>query len=100
MPEVHDKRAEENLLVMRREVEEKNSQILRTEYAVSFTAVVAGLLMCFVASYVEMPVWMRLLLITLALVLILTVDFIAVGIEQKAGYYECRNCHHRYILTY
>jgi len=29
-----------------------------------------------------------------------TVAFIAVGIEQKAGYYECQNCHHRYVPTY
>ncbi len=32
MAEAYDKRAEENLLAMRREVEEKNRQMLRTEY--------------------------------------------------------------------
>ncbi len=26
--------------------------------------------------------------------------FIAVGIEQKTGYYERQNCHHRYVPTY
>ena len=29
-----------------------------------------------------------------------SLSFIAVGIEQKAGYYECKNCHHRYVPTY
>ena len=67
MAEAYDKRAEENLLAMRREVEEKNRQMLRTEYWIAFPAVIA---------------------------------FIAVGIEQKAGYYECQHCHHRYVPTY
>ena len=100
MAEAYDKRAEENLLAMRREVEEKNRQMLRTEYWIAFPAVIAGLVMVFVASFIEMPVWLRITLIVFALVMIFTVAFIAVGIEQKAGYYECQNCHHRYVPTY
>lgn len=100
MAEVYDKRAEENLLEMRRQVEEKNRQLLRTEYLISFPAVIAGLFMCFVAAYVELPVWVRATLIAVAVVMILTVAFIAVGIEQKAGYYECQKCHDRHIPTY
>ena len=91
MAEAYDKRAEENLLAMRREVEEKNRQMLQT---------IAGLIMVFVASFLEMPVWLRIALIVFALIMIFTVAFIAVGIEQKAGYYECQNCHHRYVPTY
>ena len=34
MTEVYDKRAEENLLEMRRQIEEKNRQLLRTEYLI------------------------------------------------------------------
>ena len=100
MAEVYDKRAEENLLEMRRQVEEKNRQLLRTEYLISFPAVIAGLFMCFVAAYVELPVWVRATLIAVAVVMILTVAFIAVGIEQKAGYYECQKCHDRHIPSY
>ena len=100
MAEAYDKRAEENLMAMRREVEEKNRQMLRTEYLISFPAVIAGLFMCFVAAYVELPVWVRATLIAVAVVMILTVAFIAVGIEQKAGYYECQKCHDRHIPTY
>ena len=51
MAEAYDKRAEENLLAMRREIEEKNRQMLRTEYWISFPAVIAGLVMVFVASF-------------------------------------------------
>ena len=100
MAESYDKRAEENLLAMKREVEEKNRQMLRMEYWLALPTVIAGLAMVFMASFIEMPVWLRIVLILFALVMIFTVSFIAVGIEQKAGYYECQNCHHRYVPTY
>lgn len=80
MTEAYDKRAEENLMAMRREVEEKNRQMLRTEYWIMFPAVIAGLVMVFMASFIEMPVWLRIALIVFALVMIFTVAFIAVGI--------------------
>ena len=96
----YDKRAEENLLEMRRQVEEKNRQMLRMEYLISFPTVLAGIVMCFVAAYVELPAWLRLIMIAFALVMIFAIAFIAVGIEQKAGYYECRKCHDRHIPTY
>ena len=100
MANSYDKRAEENLLAMKRELEEKNRQMLRAEYWVVIPAVPAGLVTVFVASFVTMPLWLRALLIAFALVMIFTVAFIAVGIEQKAGYYECRSCGHRYVPTY
>lgn len=100
MVESYDKRSEENLLEMRRQVEEKSRQMLRTEYLLGGPATVAGLIMCAVAAYVEMPIGPRIGLIAFALVMILAVAFIAVGIEQKTGYYECQKCHHRHVPTY
>ena len=100
MAEFYDKRAEENLLVMKREMEEKNRQLLRAEYWIVLPAVLAGIILVFVASFVAIPVWLRIVLLTFALVMIFAVAFIAVGIEQKAGYYECQSCGHRYVPTY
>ena len=100
MAEFYDKRAEENLLAMKREIEEKNRQMLRAEYWIVLPAVLSGIIMVFVASFVAMPVWLRAVLLTFALVMIFAVDFIAVGIGQKAGYYECRSCGSRYVPTY
>ena len=100
MAEAYDKRAEENLLAMRRELEEKNRQMLRMEYLIAFPVIITGLGMVFIAAFIEMPTWLRIVLIAFALVMILIVCFIAVGIEQKAGYYECQNCHNRYVPTY
>ena len=36
----------------------------------------------------------------LATILIVIMAFVALKIEQVAGYYECRKCHHKYVPTY
>ncbi len=100
MTDSYNRQAEENLLAMRREIEEKNRQMLRTEYLIGGPATAAGLIMCAIAKYVEMPNGLKIGLIAFALIMMLAVAFVAVGIEQKAGYYECRKCHDRHIPTY
>ena len=100
MTESYNKKAEENLLAMRQEVEEKNRQMLKAEVWIGAPATIAGLMLCFVASFVEMPTGLKIALIAFALAMIFAVACIAVGIEQKAGYYECQNCRHRHIPTY
>ena len=100
MTGTYDKRAEENLLEMQKDVEEKNRQLLAAEIWIGAPATVAGLVLCCVAAYAELPVWARVLLIVFALVMILIVACVAVGIEQKAGYYECGECHDRHVPTY
>ena len=64
MAEFYDKREEENLLAMKREIEEKNRQMLRAEYWIALPAVLAGIIMVFVASFVAMPVWLRIVSFT------------------------------------
>ena len=100
MKEVYDKIAEDNLLAMRRELEEKNRQMLNLEIVIGAPATIAGLVLCGVAAYVEMPNRLRMGLIVYAVVMIVVVAFIAVGIEQKAGYYECQKCFDRHVPTY
>jgi transcriptional regulator with XRE-family HTH domain/DNA-directed RNA polymerase subunit RPC12/RpoP len=100
MTESYDQRAEENLIAMRKEVEEKNRQLLTAEIWIGAPATFAGLIMCAVAAYAELSAGFRALLIAVALVMIIIVAFVAVGIEQKAGYYECQYCHHRHVPTY
>ena len=100
MTEAYNKKAEENLLAMRREVDEKNRQLLNLEIWIGAPATLAGLVLCGVASYVDMPAGLRTGIIVFAVLMILAVAFVAVGIEQKAGYYECQKCFDRHIPTY
>lgn len=98
--DIYNRRAEENLLKMKQEVEAKNRQLLGMEWAVSVPAVISGLLLCFVAPLIEVSVWLQAMIIVFGLVIIFAVGLIAVRIEQKVGYYECRHCHHRFMPTY
>ena len=100
MTETYNKKAEENLLAMKREVEEKNRQLLDLEIIIGAPAIIAGIVLFGVAAYVEMPAWLRTGLIVFAAVMTIAVAFVAVGIEQKAGYYECRKCRDRHVPTY
>lgn len=100
MTETYNRIAEENLLAMKREVEEKNRQLLKLEVMIGAPATIAGLVLCGVAAYVDMSNYLRCGLIVFAVMMIVTVAFIAVGIEQKAGYYECQKCHDRHVPTY
>ncbi|MBO5796920.1 MAG: helix-turn-helix transcriptional regulator [Clostridia bacterium] len=65
--------------------------------------VLAGLIlfaMVFVASFVPMADWLRILLIVLGFIpFIIGIGF-ALKVEQVAGYYECAKCRHRYVPTY
>ena len=100
MMESYDHTAEKNLLIMKRELEEQNRLMLKMEYLISFPVIAAGLIMCAVAAYAAVPEWTKAVLIVSALAMILTVGLIAVGIEQKAGYYECGECGCRYMPRY
>ena len=100
MAEFYSKQLEENLLAMRREVEERDRRALKLEYCLGFSAVLSGSVLILLASFLVMPFWLRMVLSAFALMMILLVSFIAVGIEQKAGYYECGCCHHRYVPSY
>lgn len=100
MAEVYDKRAEENLLKMAKEKEEKDKQLLRLEYVIGYTASITFITLIFVASYIEMAIWLRILLITIGSVIFAFGVGNAVKIEQVAGYYECQKCRHRYVPTY
>ena len=100
MTETYNKKAEENLLAMKKEVDEKNRLLLNLEIIIGVPAMLADFVIYGVAAYVEMPDDLRSGLIIFATLMILVVAFIAVGIEQKAGYYECKNCHDRHVPTY
>jgi nucleoside permease NupC len=80
----YDKQAEENMIAMRREVEEKNRQLLRTEYLIGVPAVAAVLAVCVLAAYVEMPAWVRIVLIAFSLVMLLALAFAAV-LHKRRG---------------
>lgn len=96
----NEKKLEENLLEMAKLKEEKDKQLLALEYVIGFTASITFLILIFVASYVEMETWLRILLIVAGSIIFAFGVGNAIKIEQTAGYYECSECNHKYVPTY
>ena len=98
--ENYTNKAEEKLLDMQKAKEESDKRLLLAECFVGFGASLYLFSMVFIASFVEMPTWLRILLIAIGVVQFFVACFFALRIEQKAGYYECAKCHHKYVPTY
>ena len=98
--EEKEKKAEENLLELKRQKEEADKRLLAMEIVIGVFGSVFLLTMVLIASFVSMPDWLRYVLIGVGAVVLFAMAFIAVKIEQVAGYYECARCHHKYVPTY
>ena len=61
--EDYKKQAEENLLKIEKEREQKDKQLLNLEIVIGYLSSITFLVLIFVASYVEMQLWLRVILI-------------------------------------
>ena len=95
--ENYNKEMETRLLEMTKAKQEADKRLLSLEVLVGVTATVILFVLIFVAAYVEMATWLKITLIALGFALFLAGCFCALRIEQVAGYYECRECGHRYV---
>ena len=96
----YNKKAEENLLEMKKQKEEADKRLLTIEVVMGVITMAMYLTLVMIASYVQMSDSDRILIIIPATVLVILMSFVALRIEQVAGYYECAKCHHKYIPTY
>ena len=85
------------LLEMKKQEELANKKLLSLEVVTGYMASITFLVMIFVASYVDMPTWVRVVIIAVG------ASAFAVGvtnclkIEHDAGYYECPECGEKYV---
>lgn len=96
----YDEKAEKNLVEFAKRKEESDSQLLSLEIVIGFLGAFILLALTFIASFLEMADWLRVVLIILGFIPFLIAMYFALKIEQIAGYYECRCCHHKYIPTF
>ena len=96
----YNKQAELNLIEMKRQKEEADKRLLSMEIVVVVIGVLFLLSLLSISIFINIDTWLRVLLIVLGFVVFLVACFFGIRIEQKAGYYECECCHHRYIPTY
>lgn len=85
-------------MIKQKELADK--RLLTMEVIIGILSSIILFALIFVASFVEMAEWTRILLIIVGIVPFILGILYAIKIEQVAGYYECQKCHHKYIPTY
>jgi transcriptional regulator with XRE-family HTH domain/DNA-directed RNA polymerase subunit RPC12/RpoP len=89
--------AEQHLLEMRKAEELTNRKLLSLEVVIGYTSSITFLVMVFVASFVEMPAWVRVLMIAVGASAFAFGMTNCLKIEREVGYYECPECGETYI---
>jgi transcriptional regulator with XRE-family HTH domain/DNA-directed RNA polymerase subunit RPC12/RpoP len=102
--ENYNKQAEENLLTAIKAKENADKRLLNIEIALGLIATLFSLALIMVGlfghAYGGLPLWTMIVMVSLGAVLFFAEVAVCLRIEQKAGYYECKECGHRYIPTY
>ena len=96
----YSKELEKNLMKIVKAKEQSDKRLLTMEmfFGISFTIVFVAIII--VAALVPLRTWIRVALIVFAFVMFFAGCFTALRIEQVAGYYECKECGHKYVPTY
>ena len=99
--ENYNKELEKQLIELKKQKEEADRNLLRMEIVIGVISVTILLAGAVVASYVpNIPEWQRVLIVVAGMIPILVACPFMLKIEQKAGYYECKKCGHRYVPTF
>ncbi|MBR6510110.1 MAG: helix-turn-helix domain-containing protein [Clostridia bacterium] len=96
----YNKELEKNLLEMIKEKEKADKRLLTLEWVIGILSVLVLLLPIIIASYIEMEYWLRIILTFSGFIPCFVGVFFALKIEQVAGYYECKECGHKYVPTF
>ena len=96
----YDEKLERNLILMVKEKEKADTQLLAMEIFIGVLVSLILFSLVFVAAFVQMADWLRIVLIAVGFVVFLIGVAYALKIEQTAGYYECAKCGHKYVPTF
>ena len=88
------------LLDMVKQKEASDKQLLFLEIVIGLLSVTFLLTLCFLAAFLPMEDWLRILLIVAGFVVGLAGFMVAMRLEQVAGYYQCGKCGHKYVPTF
>ncbi|MBQ8140720.1 MAG: helix-turn-helix domain-containing protein [Clostridia bacterium] len=96
----YNEKLEKNILEMAKQKETADKKLLSLEILIGVLSVIILLGFTFVASFVDMPAWLRITLIAFGLAVGIVGIMFALTIEQSAGYYSCKKCGFRYVPKY
>ena len=99
----YNKEMEKKLLELVREKEETDKRLLRLEWVIGILSVIIMLVPAIIGSYALeaglIEEWKGVLIAFSGFIPAIVGFAFAIKIEQIAGYYECKECKHRYVPT-
>ncbi len=102
--EEYSKKAEEKLLKLQKQKEERDKILLNTEIVLVVMSLCVMLIPCFIGSilfeYYSFPEWKSTVITLSGLIPCLVGLGFALRIEQVAGYYECKECGEKRVPSY
>ena len=98
--ENYNQEMENKLIEMVKEKERADKRLLRMEIVLGVCCIVPLIICMVVALVLPLEEWKQTLIVLSGLIPLLIATPFALKIEQKAGYYECKNCGHKHIPKY
>ena len=96
----YNKELESNLLEMIRQKEEADRHLLRMEIVTGVICLIPLAAAVIAAALIPMEETTAAVMVLASLVPLLIATPFMLRIEQKAGYYQCAQCGHRYVPAY
>ena len=98
--EDYEKKTEELLLELAKQDELKNKKIMATMWVLVITDFIFYIGTVFLACLTLEEGFMLGSIIFISTLLFVSVAFYALKLEVEAGYYECKNCHNKFVPSY
>ena len=98
--ENNNKELEKHLLDMIKEKEEADKILLSLEWVIGLLSAIILLVPVIISVVLPLEEWQRTVIVFSGLIPAFTGFMFAGKIEQVAGYYECKECKHRYVPTF
>lgn len=90
--------AERTMLELREREEQSARNLLSLEIVIGIISIATfAILLALGLGAIDIPMWLKALLIAFGTVQFLIAMFFGLKIETEAGYYECPHCHERYV---
>ncbi len=96
----YNEMAEKTLLEMAKKEEKQNRRLMTSMWTILITSVIfyVGIILLAVNT-LEEGIMLGTIICVSTIVFVIAA-FIALKFEVDAGYYECKNCHHKFVPTY